>query len=101
MTHEADSTSEEAKIPFHSNFFNDNTTSTCDFDINEPQSWPPNLLSNLSALSKSNLTSSSIPRRRRSLPELERVDEDGTRTLDWDSEHQRPQLRETTLVCEL
>lgn len=63
------------------------------------QSWPPNSLSRASALSKSSLTSSSTPRSRPSQPESERVDEDGTRTLDWASGHQRPPLREAISVC--
>src|SRR5258708_223654 len=74
-------------------------STTCDFDITEPQLWPPNLPYSPSALFKSNPISSSILSRRQSRAELERVDEDGTRTLDWGSEHQRPPLREPTLVC--
>jgi hypothetical protein len=65
----------------------------------KPQSWPPNSPCNRSALSKSNLTSFSTPSRRQSLAELARADADGTKTLDWDSEHQRLPSMETTSVC--
>lgn len=74
------------------------TTNDHDIYSNLSQSWPPNLPSSRSALSRSNLTSSSTPRRRASLPRPAREERDGTRTLDWASAHQRPPLRVPTSV---
>ena len=100
MTHKLSDTGSKRKIeqPFRrkrQSSFPRLATST----ITKPQSWPPNSLCSRSAPSKSNLTSFSTPSRRQSLAELARVDADGTRTLDWDSEHQRLPLKETTSVC--
>jgi hypothetical protein len=67
-------------------------------DDHTSQTWQPNLPSRRSALSRSSLTSSLTARSRPSQAELERVAEDGTRTLDWVSAHQRTRLRATTSV---
>lgn len=69
-------------------------------DHHIPSTWPPNLLSRASALSRSSLTSSRTERSQRSPPESAREAEDGTRTSVLVSGPPRPPSRATTLVCE-